>query len=195
MPQSGHGIEKNICDNILGAIMNIMGKTKENIKMHLDLVKMGLRSDLHLSKDGGKLNMPPASCTLSLSKKHMFGQFLKELKFLGGSSSNISYYMNIKETKISSLKSHDCHAILKHLLPLALCGILVALVREVLIELSVIFDIWGAKELKMDDLEQTKAEIPITLCNLEKAFPPIFFDVMLYLSIHLVHEAIIGGPV
>ena len=57
------------------------------------------------------------------------------------------------------------------------------------------FDILGAKELKVGDLEQIEPQIPLTLCKLEKAFPPAFFNVMLHLSIHLVHEAKIGGPV
>ena len=47
----------------------------------------------------------------------------------------------------------------------------------------------------MDDLEQIEAQILLTLGKLEKAFPLTFFDVMLHLSIHLVHEAKIGGSV
>jgi len=38
-------------------------------------------------------------------------------------------------------------------------------------------------------LEQVEAQIPLTLCKMEKAFPPEFFDIMLHLSIHLIHEA------
>ena len=33
------------------------------------------------------------------------------------------------------------------------------------------------------------------LCNLEKIFPPSFFDVMEHLPIHLSYEAKLGGPV
>ena len=97
---------------------------------------MGLRSDLHLLKNGDKLKMPPAPYTLSLVKKLMFCQFLKELKVPDGLSSNISYCVNMMETKISGLKSHDCHVILKRLLPPALHGLLAAPVHEALIELS-----------------------------------------------------------
>jgi len=80
-------IEKNICDNILGTIMNIKGKTKDTIKTRLDLERMGLRSSLHLLRDGDKLKMPPAPYTLSLPEKHKFYQFLKELKVPDGFSS------------------------------------------------------------------------------------------------------------
>jgi len=104
--------------------------------MHLDLEKMGLRSDLHLLKDGDKLKMPHAPYTLYPLEKRMFCQFLKELKVPDGFSSNISYCVNMKESKISGLKSHDCHVILKRLLPPALHGLLAAPVHEALIELS-----------------------------------------------------------
>ncbi|PKU75846.1 uncharacterized protein LOC110096851 [Dendrobium catenatum] len=41
-------IEKNICDNILGTLLNIEGKTKVTEKAHLDLQDMGIRHELHL---------------------------------------------------------------------------------------------------------------------------------------------------
>ena len=40
-----------------------------------------------------------------------------------------------------------------------------------------------------------KKEIPLILCNLEKVFPPAFFDVMMHLPIHLPEEALLRGPV
>ena len=33
------------------------------------------------------------------------------------------------------------------------------------------------------------------ICNLEKIFPPSFFDVMQHLPIHLPYEVELGGPV
>ena len=121
--------------------MNIKGKSKDTIKIRLDLEKMRLRSDLHLLKDEDKLKMSPTPYILSLPAKQIFCQFLKELKVPDGFSSNISFCVNMKEIKISCLKSHDCHVILKHLLPLTLCGLLATPAREALIELSMFFDI------------------------------------------------------
>ena len=43
-------------------------------------------------------------------------------------------------------------------------------------------------------MEHIEAQIPITLCKLEKVFPP-FFDVMVHLPIHLANEANIVGPI
>ncbi|KAH0777523.1 hypothetical protein KY290_008934 [Solanum tuberosum] len=68
-------------------------------------------------------------------------------------------------------------------------------VREPLIELSLFFNLLGAKCLKLEELEQIEAQIPETLCKLEKVFIPAFVDVMEHLPIHLANEAMIGGPV
>lgn len=115
---------------------------------------------------------------------------MKELKLHDGFASNTSYCVNSKEAKILGLKRHDCHVILEHLLPLATRGLLTPLVREALIELSMFFTILCAKEL-----ERIEKHIHITLCKLEKVFPPFFFTIMMHLLIHLAREAIIWGSV
>lgn len=52
-----------------------------------------------------------------------------------------------------------------------------------------------AKTLHKDNLALLEKNIGVVLCNLEKIFPPSFFDVMEHLTIHLAHEARLGGPV
>nr|GEU74182.1 hypothetical protein [Tanacetum cinerariifolium] len=49
------------------------------------------------------------------------------------------------------------------------------------------------KELHIKDLETLKDNIVVTLCKLEKVFPPGLFDSMEHLVIHLVNKAINGG--
>ena len=39
-------IEKNVCESIIGTLLNIQGKTKDGLNTHLDLMEMGLRSKL-----------------------------------------------------------------------------------------------------------------------------------------------------
>ena len=46
-------IEKNICDIILGTLLNIKGKTKDTIKTRLDLQAMNIRKELHPIKKWG----------------------------------------------------------------------------------------------------------------------------------------------
>jgi len=50
------------------------------------------------------------------------------------------------------------------------------------------------RTLTTDVIEQLDKNIPVLLCNLEKLFPPAFFDVIEHLPIHLLHETALGGP-
>ena len=45
-------IEKNVVDNIIGILLNLDGKTKDNLKARQDLKDMGIRSGIHLEKFG-----------------------------------------------------------------------------------------------------------------------------------------------
>ena len=47
----------------------------------------------------------------------------------------------------------------------------------------------------MLDLENLEKDIALTLCELEKIFPPSFFTVMVHLVMHLAKEAKFGGLV
>ena len=100
---------------------------------------------------------------------------LKQLKVPDGFSSSISHCVKMKEHKISSLKSHDCHVLLQHLVPLAIRGLLPSKVCEPLIELSLFFTSLTAKALRVEELEQIESQIAITLCKLEQEFLPLFF--------------------
>nr|GEV77171.1 hypothetical protein [Tanacetum cinerariifolium] len=61
-------------------------------------------------------------------------------------------------------------------------------------ELCTFFRVLCSKELHIEDLETLKDNIVVTLCKLEKVFPPGLFDSMEHLVIHFVNEAINGGP-
>ncbi|KAA0056292.1 CACTA en-spm transposon protein [Cucumis melo var. makuwa] len=51
-------IEKNICDNLVGTLLNIKGKTKDTTNARLDLQDLKLRKDLHLVEVGNRLVKP-----------------------------------------------------------------------------------------------------------------------------------------
>jgi hypothetical protein len=63
-------IEKNVMDNILSTILNIKGKTKDNLAARLDLQEMGLTPKLHpFTAANGKTYMPAACHTMSREDK------------------------------------------------------------------------------------------------------------------------------
>ena len=70
-------IEKNICDNVLGTIMNIKGKTKYSLQSRLDLEAMKIRAELHPIRKRDKFELLIASYALSQEEKHLLCLFLK----------------------------------------------------------------------------------------------------------------------
>ena len=63
-------IEKNICDSILGTLMNILRKTKDIANARKDLREMGIRKELHLQTNGATITMPLATYTLTRDEKN-----------------------------------------------------------------------------------------------------------------------------
>ncbi|KAJ9545204.1 LOW QUALITY PROTEIN: hypothetical protein OSB04_024911, partial [Centaurea solstitialis] len=48
------------------------------------------------------------------------------------------------------------------------------------------------KEINVDELDKLQEELCVTLCLLEKYFPPSFFDIMVHLTVHLTREVKFG---
>ncbi|XP_024196087.1 uncharacterized protein LOC112199281 [Rosa chinensis] len=188
-------IEKNICDNILGTLMDTEGKTKDSYKTRLDMEEMGIKSDLHPKCIDGVIKFRPAYYTFNIDERKGFCEFCSCTKLPDGMASNISNCVNIADSKIYGLKSHDCHIILQRLLPVALRGYLSKDVREVIIKLCLFFKELTSKTLRLDVLERLDKDIVVLLCKLELNFPPSFFNIMTHLPIHLAYEAILAGPV
>ncbi|XP_047323357.1 uncharacterized protein LOC124927061 [Impatiens glandulifera] len=112
-----------------------------------------------------------------------------------GFCSNIADCIDLNEKKIRGLKSHDYHIILEYLLPLATRGLIPEDVYDAVVNLSKFFRLLCYKSLNKCDLDQLQLDIVITLCKLEKIFPPSFFDIMVHLPVHLAFETYLGGPV
>ncbi|XP_056843715.1 uncharacterized protein LOC130496011 [Raphanus sativus] len=93
------------------------------------------------------------------------------------------------------MKSHDCHVFMQRLLPFAFAELLPTNVNEALAGIGAFFRDLSTRTLIVEVVEQLQENIPILLCNLEKIFPPGFFDVMEHLAVHLPYEALLRGPV
>ncbi|CAM8934007.1 unnamed protein product [Rhodiola kirilowii] len=74
-------VEKNICDSLIGTLLNIPGKTKDGVKARLDMLDMNIRTKLAPETRGQRTYLPPSCTTLSKSEKSRFCDVLKELKF------------------------------------------------------------------------------------------------------------------
>ncbi|XP_020249742.1 uncharacterized protein LOC109827184 [Asparagus officinalis] len=128
-------------------------------------------------------------------KKERFLKVLKDLKLPDDFSSNFSGQVQIRESKIIGLKSHDYHVLMQQLLPLAMRTSLRNDVGLVLNDYCSFFRELCSKVIDVHLIEKLEQSIPIILCKLERIFPPAFFDVMVHLTVHLAKEAKLAGPV
>jgi hypothetical protein len=133
-------IKKNVMDNILGTILDIKGKTKDDLAACQDLQEMGLRPKLHpFTGDDGKTYMPAACYTISNEEKTNFLKVIRNLRVPDGYASNVSWCVCLKERMISGLKSHDSHIIMRQLLPIALRRSLPDNMVRLLVKMSTFF--------------------------------------------------------
>nr|XP_033511247.1 uncharacterized protein LOC104093175 isoform X2 [Nicotiana tomentosiformis] len=187
-------IERNVSDNILSTVMNMVGKTKDTLKSRYDLMDLGIRQRLHPIDDGNNILLPAACYALSAEEKLKVCSFLANLKVPDAFSSNISRCVNVQEKNIHGLKCHDHHVWLQDIFPVAIRGLLPKEVCDSIIALGKFFKNIYSKCLTIEDLDILEAEIPVILTKLQLVFPPDFFDVMVHLPIHLPSEAKLGGP-
>ena len=74
-------MEKDVCDSIIGTLLNIKGKTKDGINARKDLVEMGVRLELQPQPHGKRTYLPPACHTLSKFERSVSVGVCEELKY------------------------------------------------------------------------------------------------------------------
>ncbi|KEH16911.1 hypothetical protein MTR_0069s0050 [Medicago truncatula] len=101
----------------VGTLLNIEGKSKDHLKARLDLVRMGIRKEIHPINIGpNKILLPPSQFTISSKEKDIFCGVLKEVKVRENYGSNISRCVQLEQHKIHGLMSHDYHILMQDLL-------------------------------------------------------------------------------
>jgi hypothetical protein len=190
-------LDKNLCENLIGTLLDIPSKSKDGLKARLDLVELGIRHNLHPMVDNeGKQTMPDAPFTMSREKKEILCSVIQNLRTPDGYASNISRCVNMKDCTLSGLKSHDYHVLLHDILPVALRSCYPSKdVMEIVIRISNFFKKLCSKVIDADELQNLQESIVVTLCNMERIFLPSFFTVTVHLMVHLVEEVKLGGPV
>ena len=138
-------IEKNVCESVIGTLLNIPGKTKDGVASRRDLKAMKIRLELVPKEVGKRTYLPPACFTLSKAEKQQFCETLADVKVPEGYSSNVRNYVSMEELKLIGLKSHDCHILMKTLLPVAIYSTLPENVRNAITRLCMFFNIICSK--------------------------------------------------
>jgi hypothetical protein len=189
-------VEKNVCDSILGLLLDIPGKTKDGIKSRKDLVHFEIRPELHPEdRPNGKHYLPPASYSLTPEEKKALCKCLRGVRVPTDYSSNIKNLVSMKDLKLIGMKSHDCHVMMTQMLPIAIRGIKPRYIKVVITRLCHFFNAIAQKVIDAEKLGALHSYLVETLCQLEMCFPPSFFDIMVHLLVHIVNEIIALGPV
>src|ERR1700731_1551921 len=109
-------VEKNVCDSLIGLLLNIPDKTKDGPKARLDMERMGIRPELWSTQTTTKTrvvtHLPPACYTLSKAEIKSFCECLNGVKVSSGYSANIRKIIDMKTHKVIGMKSHDCHVMI-----------------------------------------------------------------------------------
>ncbi|CAL9005165.1 unnamed protein product, partial [Prunus brigantina] len=188
-------IEKNVCDSIIGTLLEIPGKNKDGIAARLDLLNMGVKTDLQPEYGERRTRLPPGPWNLSRAEKREVCNSFYGMKVPEGYSSNIKNLVSLQDSRLLGLKSHDCHTLMQQLLLVAIRSVLEKPVRYAIIRLCFFFNAICAKTVDVSKLDKLEEDVVVTLCLLEKYFPPSFFDIMVHLVVHLVREVRLCGPV
>ncbi|XP_063941318.1 uncharacterized protein LOC135149522 [Daucus carota subsp. sativus] len=188
-------VEKNVCDSVIGTLLNMKFKSKDTAASRLDMIDMGVRADLAPEVGVRKTYLPPSVFNLSKAEKKVVLSSLMHMKLPYGHASNIKNCVSMDELKMFGMKSHDCHILLQQLLPVAIRSVLPKHVRVTIIRLCFFFNALCCKIVDVSKLDKLQTDVIVTLCDLEKIFPASFFDVMIHLVVHLVRELRLCGPV
>jgi hypothetical protein len=156
-------IEKNICESIIGTLLNVKGKSKDGLKSHMDLENMKIRNELYSEMRGMRFDLPVAPHMLTKIEKKFFCQRLAHLKLPDGYSSNIGDCISLEKCKIMDLKSYDCHVLLLQLLSVRLRGLLPNGPRKAIFQLCAFFNEICQRVIDRNRLEQLEEDVAETM--------------------------------
>ncbi|KAI5317354.1 hypothetical protein L3X38_037061 [Prunus dulcis] len=117
-------IEKNDCDSIIGTLLEIPGKNNDGIAAQLDLLNMGVKTDLQPEYGERRICLPLGPCNLSRAEKRAVCNYFYGMKVPEGYCSNIKNLVSLKDSRLLGLKSHDCHTLMQQLLPASIRSVL-----------------------------------------------------------------------
>ena len=156
---------------------------------------MGVKTDLQLKYGGRRTRLPLGPWNLSRAEKRTIFNSLYGMKVPQGYSSNIKNHVSLQDSRLLGLKSHDCHTLMQQLLLVAIRSVLGKHARYPITRLCFFFNVICVKTVDVSSLDKLEEDVVVTLCLLEKYFPPSFFDIMVHLVVHIFREVRLCGLV
>lgn len=176
-------------------MLNVLGNKKDGVNGRLDLVELEIKPKLFAKIEEDKTIVPLAGYTLTNTEKDIFGETLYDIRVPHGYCSKLSSLFNLKDVKLIGLKSDDYHMLMQEFFPIAILSILHQPIRYIIIRFFFFFKSIYSKNIILEKVDNMQQQVCVTLCLLEKFFPPLFFDIMVHLTMHLTSEVKLYGPV
>jgi hypothetical protein len=99
-------LKKNVCESLLGTLMNNRNKTKDHQRARADLEDLDIRPELY--PDSNSAQLPTSCINLSKEEKKQLCDFFSSVKVPSGYSSNIKSLTSPNKQKMLHMKAHDC---------------------------------------------------------------------------------------
>jgi hypothetical protein len=118
-------VEKNVCESLIGTLLNMNGKTRDHGHARVDMKKMRIRQELWLDDFVEGTELPTSCITLSKNEKNEFCRFLKNENVPSSYSMNVSMLISLPELKIApGMKSHDYYVLLTQMIVVGIQNII-----------------------------------------------------------------------
>ena len=124
-------------DNVFNIVLDIPGRSKDNLKARLDIREYCRRPELE--PDATNTKYLKARYTLNRDKKRALFEWIRSVKFPDGYASNLSCRIDSQHLRVFGMKSHDCHVFMQRLLSIALWPFLDNKYWEPIAHLSLFF--------------------------------------------------------
>jgi hypothetical protein len=113
-------VEKNVCERIIGTLLNMMDKTKDSLKTRLEATKLREGKAPEVTQG----NPPPVSYVCTKKEAKGLCDSLYGMYFPMGYAANMQRIVSKTENKLIGMKSHDCHVLMTQTLHVAIRNIL-----------------------------------------------------------------------
>ena len=134
-------VEKNVCESILGTLLNFKGKRKDGDGSRLDMLvdQSKCKSE---AEDDDKFIKACESYNFSTKEATQFFTYLLSVKTPSSYCANIRSLVDVSsgKMKLGHMKSHDCHVMLTQILPVAIRNLMDKDIRNTLIDLCDFFN-------------------------------------------------------
>ncbi|KAL0373087.1 UNVERIFIED_CONTAM: hypothetical protein Scaly_0990300 [Sesamum calycinum] len=106
--------------------------------------------------------MPKAVYNVAKEQKRRICEWISHLKFSDGYASNLPWCVDMKELRLHSMKSHDCHVFMQKLISIAFCEMLPKPVWSALTKASLLFQIRCSMTLDVNKVQKLEGPEEMT---------------------------------